>query len=164
MKMIAHATHRERVAQVQHLKVENEILRSKLLKRVTVTPAERACMVKFGKKVGSAIKELITIVMPRTFARWVHGGDSQPAATKRKPGRPRTPEEIREIILRIAEETDWGYTRILGELKKPSVHSVGRTSGSPVTATTMEDQQVAVAWHPGQAMRIESTPRPHERP
>lgn len=47
---------------------------------------------------------------------------------RRKPGRPRTPEEVREIILRIADETGWGYTRILGELKKLGIRSVGRTT------------------------------------
>jgi len=82
-------------------------------KRITVTPAERARLVKFGKKVGGAIRDLTTIVTPRTNARWVSGGASKPAATKRKPGRPRTPEDIREIILRIAEDTGWGYTGIL---------------------------------------------------
>ncbi|MEX0655327.1 MAG: integrase core domain-containing protein [Phycisphaeraceae bacterium] len=128
LKMIAHATHRELAAQVQYLKVENEILRSKLPKRITVTPTERARLVKFGRKVGGAIRELITIVTPRTFARWVSGGASKPAATKRKPGRPRMPEEIREIILRIAGESGFGYTRILGELKKLGIHSVGRTT------------------------------------
>ncbi|MEX2373762.1 MAG: hypothetical protein WD800_08160 [Dehalococcoidia bacterium] len=50
MKMIAHATHRELAAQVQYLKVENVVLRSKLPKRITVTAAERARLVKFGKK------------------------------------------------------------------------------------------------------------------
>ncbi|MFA9478841.1 integrase core domain-containing protein [Phycisphaerales bacterium AB-hyl4] len=128
LKMITHATHRELAGQVQYLKVENEILRSKLPKRITVTPAEKARLVKFGRKVGSAIRELITIVTPRTFARWVSGGASKPGASKRKPGRPRTSEEIRDIILRIAEETGWGYTRILGELKKLGIHSVGRTT------------------------------------
>lgn len=65
--MIAHATHRELAVQVQYHKIEHEILRSKLPKRIPVTPAEQARLVKFGQKVGSAIRELITIVTPRTF-------------------------------------------------------------------------------------------------
>ncbi|MGD9856398.1 MAG: hypothetical protein AB7U20_15745 [Planctomycetaceae bacterium] len=54
---------------VLRLKTENEILRSKLPKRITVTPDERRKLVRAGKKLGTAIKGLITIVSPRTFAR-----------------------------------------------------------------------------------------------
>ena len=55
--ILANPTHRELAAQVQYLKAENEILRSKLSKRIAATPAERARLVKLGKKVGGAIKE-----------------------------------------------------------------------------------------------------------
>ncbi|MEX0653440.1 MAG: integrase core domain-containing protein [Phycisphaeraceae bacterium] len=139
LRTIAHAAHRDLAAQVQYLKIENEILRIKLPKRITVTPTERTRLLKFGKKVGSAIRELITIVTPRTFAHWVSGGASKPASMTRKPGRPRTPEEIRATILRIAEETGWGYTRILGELKKLGIHSVGRTIVRKILIETGHD-------------------------
>jgi putative transposase len=69
--------------------------------------------------VGKAIRELITIVTPRTFARWLSGESSarkgKPAA---RPGRQRTAEDVRQLMLRLARETGWGYTRILGELRK----------------------------------------------
>lgn len=129
--ILANATHRELAAQVQYLKAENEILRSKLPDRITVTERERRRLVKLGTKVGSAIKELITIVTHRTFQRWVAATKKQPKAqqrAKRKPGRPRTPEDIREQVLRIARETGWGYTRILGELKKLGIHTVSKTT------------------------------------
>ena len=35
-----------------------------------------------------------------------------------KRGRPRKPEEVRELIIQMAKDTGWGYRRILGELKK----------------------------------------------
>jgi putative transposase len=64
---------------------------------VTVTPAERARLVKFGKKVGGAIREWITIVTPRTFARWGSGETAKSGTTpRRRPGRPRTHEKVRE--------------------------------------------------------------------
>jgi hypothetical protein len=40
---------------------------------VIVTPAERQRLVKLGKPLGTAIRDLITIVTPRTFVRWVTG-------------------------------------------------------------------------------------------
>jgi putative transposase len=33
---------------------------------------------------------------------------------------------VRELVIRIAKETGWGYTRILGELKKLGVTRVSR--------------------------------------
>jgi putative transposase len=46
----------------------------------------------------------------------------------RKPGRPRTADELRELVLRLARENRWGSTRILGELKKLGVHTIGRAT------------------------------------
>jgi putative transposase len=58
---------------VEYLKTENRILRNKLPKRIEVTPAEGAKLVKLGKRLGSKIKEVISIVSPRTFLRWANG-------------------------------------------------------------------------------------------
>ena len=67
--LLARSTHSELCRMVDYLKTENRILRGKLPKRVDVTSAERARLVKVGEPLGSKIKELITIVSPRTFAR-----------------------------------------------------------------------------------------------
>jgi putative transposase len=69
--LLASATDRALARYVEYLKTENRILRDKLPQRITVTPRERQRLLKFGKPLGSAIKELITIVSPRTFARWI---------------------------------------------------------------------------------------------
>ena len=71
--------------QIQFLKVENEILRARLPKRITVTPAERQRLLKFGKLLGPAIKELINIVHPRPFARWLLAEKGQ--GKKQKPAK-----------------------------------------------------------------------------
>ena len=49
----------ELARQVQYLKVENQILRSKLHKRLDITREERARLLKFGQLVGPVIKELM---------------------------------------------------------------------------------------------------------
>lgn len=124
--LLARATEKELVLYVEYLKAENRILRSKLPKRINVTPAERARLVKLGGRLGSAIKEVITIVHPRTFPRWVSGHKT--TRKPRRPGRPRKPEEIRELILLMANETGWGYRRILGELKKLGIRDISRST------------------------------------
>ncbi len=126
--LIAGATQLELARHVRYLKIENEILRSKLPKRVPVTPKEQNRLVKFGAKLGKALSELVTIVHPDTLRRWIR--DAQQKAKKKpvKKGRPRTQEQIRELILKLARENDWGYTRILGELRKLGIKAVSRNT------------------------------------
>jgi putative transposase len=50
------------------------------------------------------------------------------ARPPRPPGRPRTAEDFRESVLRIAGETGCGYTRILGELRKRGLGSICRST------------------------------------
>jgi putative transposase len=97
----------EFVQTIEYLKAENRILRGKLPKRIEVTPAERARLLELGTRLGSKIREVITIVHPRTFAR----GVSEKASGKkiRKRGRPRTAEQIRLLIIQMAEKNQWDY-------------------------------------------------------
>ena len=67
--LLAWATEPEMVRMIEYLKAENRILQSKLPKRVEVTSAERAKLIKLGKRVGPAFKGLLTVVCYRTFTR-----------------------------------------------------------------------------------------------
>ncbi len=67
--LIAGATQKELARQVRYLKVENEILRSKLPARITVTEKEKNRLAKFAAKLGSAINDLVSIVHPDTLRR-----------------------------------------------------------------------------------------------
>ena len=69
---------------VEYLKAENAIHRAKLPARITVTAAEKARLVKLGTALGGALKDLITIVSTRTFARWVAAINGAVAATNAK--------------------------------------------------------------------------------
>jgi putative transposase len=84
-----------------------------------VTPKERNRLVKFaGKLTAKVLHQLVSIVHPDTVLRWVREArktKDQPQASR---GRPKTPEQLRKLIRKLARENDWGYTRIMGELKK----------------------------------------------
>lgn len=70
--VIAGATQKELARQVKYLKVENEILRSKLPKRITVTPKEKNRLVRFALKLGGKVlRQLTTIVAPDTLLGWI---------------------------------------------------------------------------------------------
>jgi putative transposase len=127
--MLANATDRELARQIQFLKVENRILRDKLPQRINVTLQERQRLLKYGNPLGKAIRDLLTIVSPRTFTRWLSGEtklckDSKPV----RPGRPKTPADICALVLRLARVNAWGYTRILGELKKLGIDKISRST------------------------------------
>ena len=117
MLVIASATHQELARQVRYLKVENQVLRSKLPSRLTITLAERHRLAKFGARLGRALREVVTIVAPSTFLRWIREFRNRASKPPSKRGRRRTPEQIRRLILKLARENGWGYCRILGELK-----------------------------------------------
>jgi putative transposase len=76
--LFASATDSQLAKMVEYLKAENRILRDKLPRRLTITPRERNRLVKLGSKLGSAIRNLITIVTPRAFSRWVAAGRARP--------------------------------------------------------------------------------------
>jgi len=67
-------------------------------------------------------------VSPRTFLRWVHDEQKPPTSRPRGTGRPRTEEAIYALVIRFAAENGWGYTRILGELKKLGVRRIARST------------------------------------
>ena len=69
--LVATASKNELARQIKYLKVENEILRSKLPGRITVTGKERSRLVRFAQKLGTAIRGLATIVSPETVLRWI---------------------------------------------------------------------------------------------
>ena len=126
--LIAGATQNELAEQLRYLKVENEILRSKLPKRVTVTDKEKNRLAKFAQNLGPALKELVSICHPETLRRWIREWKGMPRKKVAKRGRPRTKEEIRDLILKLARENDWGYTRIMGEMKKLGITPPSRNT------------------------------------
>jgi hypothetical protein len=69
--LLARATDRELAKMVEFLRTENRNLRCRLPTRVQVIPSERRQLIKLGRTLESKVRELICIVSPRTFARWL---------------------------------------------------------------------------------------------
>ena len=61
----------ELARQVAYLKEENRILRARLPERLVATPQENRRLLRFGRKLGQQLKELISIVSDQSFLRWV---------------------------------------------------------------------------------------------
>ena len=126
LALIASATDKELAKYVEYLKHENKLLRARLPKQVHTTHEERQTLLKYGKVIGRAIEELITIVSPATFYRWVRDEKNGKPKPKNPKGGQRKPKELRELVLAIAAETGFGLTRIIGELRKLGITSISR--------------------------------------
>ena len=126
LALIASATDKALAKYVEYLKHENKLLRARLPRQVHTTHEERQTLLKYGKVIGRAIEELVTIVSPATFYRWVREEKNGKPKPKNPKGGQRKPVELRELVLTIAEETGFGLTRIIGELRKLGITSISR--------------------------------------
>jgi putative transposase len=126
LALIASATDKELAKYVEFLKEENRILRERVPGQIHTKPSERERLLMLGKQLGRAVEELLTIVSPSTFYRWVREEKNGRPKPKNPKGGQRKPKELREIVIRIATTTDFGYTRIIGELRTLGIRSISR--------------------------------------
>ncbi len=125
LALIASASSNELAKYVEFLKEENKILRARIPGQVHTKPDEQSRLIKLGKALGQAIEELITLVAPSMFYRWCREAESG----KKKPnpkGGQRKSREIREFVIEIAKTIGFGYTRIIGELRKVGIKGISR--------------------------------------
>lgn len=116
-----------RDARIRFLKAQVEILRRKLGgNRVIRSPDDRARLLAIGQELNHDVADVIGIVTPQTYSRWV-----EELRTGRKPkrvGRPKIARNLRELVVRLAKDNcNWGYRRIIGELRKLRLR-IGRSS------------------------------------
>jgi putative transposase len=86
--------------------------------RPQLTPADRALLAAFSRVLRRRAWSMSVFVTPATLLRW-HREQVARRWTypHRCPGRPPTPVDVRELVVRLAHENpSWGYRRIQGEL------------------------------------------------
>ena len=89
-------------------------------RRLRLNDDQRRRLAVRAKKLGRRVlHELATIVTPETLLAWHRKliARKYDGSKQRGPGRPRTQDEIRRWVDRMATENrDWGYRRIQGAL------------------------------------------------
>jgi putative transposase len=98
---------------INYLREENRVLREQLGgRRLRLNDGQRRRLAAKAKVLGRrALAEVATIVTPETLLAWHRKLIAQKydGTERRRPGRPRTREEIEALVVRMAQENrDWG--------------------------------------------------------
>jgi transposase InsO family protein len=121
---------RQATAQIDYLKTENRLLRSRLGgRRLLFSDAERRTLATLATEIGAkALRDLDPIVCPATLLRWHREliARKWTFLERRRPGRPRTKIDVEQLIVQMAHQNPgWGYTRIHGALLNLNI-KIGR--------------------------------------
>ena len=141
---LASHLNREQQCIIEYLQVENQVLREKLgKKRILLNDDQRRRLAVKGKALGRrALRELVGIVTPDTIMRWHRELVAKKwdySHLRKRVGRPRTKQEVAELIVRMARENPtWGYDRIEGALKNLGVKLSDTTVGKILRAHGIE--------------------------
>ena len=115
---------RERLDVIEYLKEENKVLREQVGdKPICLTDNQRRRLAVKGKLLGrKLLGELGSIVTPDTILRWYRKlvANKYDGSKRRGPGRPRTKEETRALLVRMGRENPRWATR---EFAVPSTTS-----------------------------------------
>jgi putative transposase len=124
---------------LEYVLAENRVLREQLRAKgiqLRFTDDQRRCLAVRAKSVGREIlRKIETIVTPDTLLRWHRQliAKKYDGSAKRGPGRPPISSEVEDLIVRMAKENAWGYTRLQGALANLG-HVVDRTTIANVLA------------------------------
>jgi hypothetical protein len=128
---------------ITYLIEENRLLKAQLGgRRLRLTDTERHRLAALAYPLGrQRLKEVATLVTPDTLLRWDKRLIAQKfdGSTKRRQlGRPRVPNEVQQLVLRMAEENPtWGYRRIQEALAN---------LGHGIDKITVRKSCVAITW------------------
>lgn len=107
---------------VTYLIEENQVLKAQLgNRRLRLTDTTRRRLAALAHPLGrKRLKEIATIATPDILLRWYKRLIAQKfdgSTLRQKLGRPRVPEAVEQLVVRMAAENPtWGYRRIQGAL------------------------------------------------
>jgi transposase InsO family protein len=130
--MLASLVDRDQGAVIDYLREENRVLRELLGdRRLPLTDAQRRRLAIRAKEVPRRrLLELGPLVTPDTLLRWFRRlvAAKYDGSAQRRGGRAPKPQELRELVARIARDNDgWGYTKIRDVVQLLG-HEVSRTT------------------------------------
>lgn len=119
---------RHLLAEITYLRAEVDYYRS------IVPTGRRKFTVEWRKRLSSAgaalgwsaLAKVATVAKASTLRQW-HSLMKAGRLIRKRMGRPRTKAKIEKLVLRMAEENQWGQIRISGELQKLGVTVCPRT-------------------------------------
>jgi transposase InsO family protein len=126
--MLAGWIQRHQQEVISYLHEENRLLKAQLgNQRLRLTDTERRRLAILAYPLGrKRLKQLATLATPDTLMRWYKRLIAQKfdgSEHRRQLGRPHVPEEVEQLVLRMAEENPtWGYRRIQGALANLGHH------------------------------------------
>jgi transposase len=117
---------------IEYLQEENRVLREQLGEhRLRLNDEQRRRLAVRAKRLGrKLLTEVASLVTPDTLLAWHRKliAKKYDGHDKRRPGRPRTHEELEELVIRMAEENRmWGYRRIQGAISNLG-HKLARST------------------------------------
>src|SRR4029434_1406207 len=106
---------------IEYLREENRVLREQLgTRRLRFTDDQRRGLAAKAKLVGRRVlNDIADLVTPDTLLAWHRKliAEKYDGSAKRGPGRPRTANDIENLVVRMAQDNrDWGYRRIMGAI------------------------------------------------
>ncbi len=141
--MIAHAINERMARQLDYLMEEVRVLREVYTtdtgrKRIPFTDEQRRRLAVAGQALTPEERETCCqIVRPKTILEWFRKLAAQKydgSKQRCRPGRPRKADEIRALVIRLAEANiTWGYTKIRDAMRGLRI-DIGRTTVANILA------------------------------
>jgi hypothetical protein len=141
--MFAHAINERMARRVEYLQEEVRVLKEALAlatgkSRIVFTPEQRRRLAIKGKALTPEERTACCqVVRPDTILTWFRQLAAKrydSSDVRRKPGRPRKANDVRQLVLTLATENiGWGYTKIRDALRGLKIE-IGRTTIADILA------------------------------